>query len=961
MTDDRSPLATPDDVLDALRENDARPYGRQRTVTAEELVEAADQFDDPKLHVLALLELMEAYEYDGERRKSPVVFARVLKLWDSDPESFTEWAAQQVFWRFKWVATALLNTPEVPLDAVRRWLDEMRERYTKAGHDLQPYWAQRYQLARHTGTGEADAFDLWATRPRSRLSDCAACELRDRADHHVRAGDDERALREWQPVLAGDQGCSEEPYTSHAHSLLPLLRLGRTDEARSGHLVGYRYARGRTAMTAAVGLHLEFCALTGNEPRGLEILAENRDLLAVTGDAAGRLGLLTGVHQLLARLVALGHGDTAVSGPPGSSWTAATLLAHVAAEGEALAARFDARNGTGAVGDRRRAALARQPLLDRPLALGVRAAAAATVTAPVPAPRPAAEPAPEDFTALVLRARELLATGHPDADRLWDRAAERYEADPGLHTDAVGPVARLRAEIAERRAHALVDAGRYAEAAERLAAVAGLFEQAGMPGHALLVRTRALVAHLGDGDGAPVDWPALDEALRAAEAMPAGVLDPDDRLVLLQCRAFAAHHDLTGALGDDDAEVPAALTERFTATVTAYRSAAEAAGSARRTALARQFTADLAARQGRTAEALTELRAVLAQLEAAELPWVALRPLGLLGQVLLHHGEPAEAAETFHRALAGAARWGDDDFPVAATQLMLGHALAVSGEPEAAVRALSEAADRYDRAGRTGDAAEARLQLAGLLRGIDRTGDAVAVLDSVLADPATAGLDARLLAQLRLDLARGLHELEEYRDAAEEYLRLADAVAGWEEQDTHTMAAAEAAVALASAGHWEAAHTACERALASHERAPRTDQIAAMLREFARLTMAAEGPDGLAAALAHLDRADALPDAGWYRTGASHYERARTHAVADRPAEALACAERAVAAYDGAGPDGERPRAEAVRLAAVLEGDVLDRPDAARARLVAAAARARAAGHPDAADVLTALHDRLGG
>ena len=74
-----------DELFEALQENDLRPYGRTRTVTAEELVDAAEQFDDPKLLVHALLELQEAYTYGSEPRKSPVAFARrtssLLSAW----------------------------------------------------------------------------------------------------------------------------------------------------------------------------------------------------------------------------------------------------------------------------------------------------------------------------------------------------------------------------------------------------------------------------------------------------------------------------------------------------------------------------------------------------------------------------------------------------------------------------------------------------------------------------------------------------------------------------------------------------------------------------------------------------------------------------------------------------------------------------------------------------------------
>ncbi|WP_406111962.1 hypothetical protein [Kitasatospora purpeofusca] len=1019
-------LDTIDAVMAALRDNDARPYGRQRTVTAEELVDAADRFDDTGLRSMALLELMEAYEYDGERSKAPVVFARVLRLWDTDPDSFGEWATQQVFWRFKWVATSLLGTPDVPLASVRRWHGEMRDRYRAAGHGLQPYYAQRFHLAAHIGEDVQDAYELWAARPRTELSDCHACEVRAAASHLVRQGDDAAALAAWRPVLSGESTCAEEPHVSHAQALLPLLRQGRLDEARSSHLVGYRFARGKSGLVRSVGQHIEFCALSGNEPRGLEILAENRDLFGVTGDPSGRLDFLTGVEVLIAGLARAGHGALTVSGPPGTNWTVDTLLAHLRTEADALAARFDARNGTGAVGDRRRDRLARRPLLAEPLALGVRASAAPELAAVpvVPAvPVREAEPEPEDFAALVLRARELQLLGHPDADRLWRRIGERFTAEgegegegEGAVTgaagaDRVGSAGQLRAELAERRAHAALDREDWEEGAAELRGAGDLFEREGLAGRALAARTRALVAVLvgdgsgdgsggsgardsedggdsGDGDGSgdggaagaarAVDWAALDEALALADelaAAPGGpALADDDYLVVLQCRAYAAHHELVLALPEPPEEPPAGPAGRFARTVTAYREAAAARGSVRRLTVARQYAADIAARQGRIAEAAEELRTVIAELERAGQPWHTPRAYGLLGQALLQNGEQAEAVEVLHRALAAASRWADESYPFAATYLMAGHASAHLGDTGAAVRALSEAAARFDRKGpaAAGDAARTRLQLADLLSAADRTADAVAVLESVLADAAAAGPDDRLFAQARLDLARGLFTLDEYRDSAEEYLRLATALEGWTE-DLHlrTMVAAEAAVALALADRREAAQAARSRALAAQEQWPQTGPVSAMLRQFARLAVQQEGADGLEQALARLAEADAVreraeqadraePEAdAWYLRASVHYERARAYAVADRYEEALTEADLAITAYEAGGERAETPRAEAVRLAALIEGNDLGRPAAARRRLSAAVERCRGYGLEEAAEILADLRERL--
>ncbi|MER5863363.1 hypothetical protein [Kitasatospora sp. NPDC002040] len=959
-------LDTTDAVKEALRANDALPYGRPRTVAAEEILAAAEQFDDTPLLVAALLDLMEAYEYDGEQRKSPVVFARVLKLWDKSPEEFGEWAARQVFWRFKWVASALLSVPDVPLDAVRRWHTEMRDRYRDAGHGLQPYYAQRFHLAAHLGSGETEAFELWAGRARTEYSDCLACEIRAQAAHHVRGGEDARALEAWQPVFDGRRTCSEEPYTSHAYALLPLLRQGRTEEAVSSHLVGYRYARGKSSTARQIGLHLEFCALSGNEARGLEILAENRDLFDGLGDPLARLEFLTGVELLVTGLAGRGHGALPVSGPPGTTWTADSLLAWVGTEAGALAAKFDARNGTDAVGARRRRRLAQQPLLAEPLALGVRAA---TVTPAVPLAAVAeavTEPVPEDFRTLLLRARELRRTGHPDADVLWRVVGERVAAEDYRHPEdpEVRGLPELQGELALERAFNAFEEKEPDRAKAELLAAADLFEQAGLPGRALSCRARHLVRDL-DQDGSTVDWPALDALVaRSTELRAAGSSKPENHLIVLQCRAFAAHHDLVAAQPEPSAE----LTAKLEAAIADYRAAAVEADSPGRIATAHQYLAEQFGRQGRFEEADAELEQAQAVLAAAEQPWHEPRLLAMASQVKLGLDRPEEAVVLLHRALAGAVRWRDTDFPFGPTYALLGGASSHLGDAAGAGRALSEAAARFDRDGATEEAAQIRLQLAGVLRETGRAADAVAVLESVLLDPGAAELDERLLAQVRLDLARGLFTLNEHRDAAEEYLRLADAVAGWEEQDTHTMVAAEATVALAEAGLWDAANAALDRALASQRKAPRTEQLVAVLREFARLTVAAEGPDGLPEALERLDEAGRVREQAerngeelpyWRLDAAAQYERARVHAMADRGEEALAAAEAAITGYEEGGPEGEAPRAETVRLAALVEARTLGRTDAARARLAAAIERCERAGLADAAAELTSVREHL--
>ncbi|MFF2305616.1 hypothetical protein ACFVVP_24250 [Streptomyces sp. NPDC058128] len=1029
-------LDTPEAVVEALRENNERPHGLPRTVTAEELVEAAEPFDKPDVLVTALLELMSAYEFTGEHRKSPVVFARLLKLWDTAPESFSQWEAHQVFWRFKWVTTSLLQVPEMPLASVRSWIEQMRGRYEAAEHGMQPVAAMRYHVALHTGSGLDDAYDLWATRPRTELSDCEACETRHFAWHQVVAGDDAGALDTWRPVFDGAQSCTEEPQVSQARALLPLLRLGRTDEARSHHLTGYRRVRGHTGMQEEVGLHLEFCALSRNEGRGLEILAENRPLFEATGAPLAHLEFLTGVEVLLARLVGDGHGDTPVAGPPGRTWTAAGLSAHVRSEADRLSAAFDARNGTPAVGDRRRSRLERRPLLDEPLPLGLRssatrsparAGAAAGAGAAVPALAATAGPeVPDDFFSLVTEARRMAALGHPGDTRLWTRVAERVAEDGTAHDDRLGPEELLRAELAEQRAYRLLQDDRHAESVAELELAADLFERLAMPWQALSTRARALawgttseaaadlVRAAGDDDDPRVDTdtdkngdtdadtdkdgddgPAstradavrasLDACLREAERLsteapftgepqPLGeaeaVACPDlasDRaleyLTVLYSALFAAYQDLQRHLP----EAPDAVRERFEEAAGRLRTEAERLSVRHHVANTRQFIADIAVQRGDTALAESELRAALEDVEASGRPWRGSRPRALLAQILLAGQAPAEAAELLHRAISDAVRYDDTDFPLAPTYALLGHASSHLGDSAGAVRHLSEAAARFDQDGTHDDAAQARLHLADVLAGTGQQADAVAVLESVLTDEAAASLDERLVAQARLTLARGMRELEEFLASAEEFLRLADTVAAWEDdRTTHTLVAAEAATTLAMADRWEAAGTAYERAVAAHAEAPHPPLIVHMMREFARLTMAAREEDGVDEALRHLVEADAVvaavPDGTgdfqrWYETGEIHYRRARVLAQAERFPEALTEAEAAVAAHEEGGPQGELARAEAVRIAALIEGNCLGRFQEAVARLTVAASRCREADLTQAAEILDSLRE----
>ncbi|WP_236242613.1 hypothetical protein [Streptomyces sp. CC228A] len=306
-----APAHTPEAVLQALRENQSAPNGPLRNARAEELVAAAESTGDRDLVRKALFELITAYEFSTERGRMLVPFARLMQEWDKDPSAFDRHDVHRFHWMFKWVSSGMLTLPEIPLATIERWLAEMERRYRTAGYSERAVRQAEFTLAHETGDGEraARAFAAWTAADRDSMADCHACELNDQGRYRLHQGRVDGALESWAPVLDGREGCAEEPHRVLAESLLPLVRAGRLDAARAHHLRGHRLARGNESLLPAIGRHIEFCALTGNEGRGLEVLAEHAAHLASDGNPAARLDLLGGTLVLLRRLLALGHGD----------------------------------------------------------------------------------------------------------------------------------------------------------------------------------------------------------------------------------------------------------------------------------------------------------------------------------------------------------------------------------------------------------------------------------------------------------------------------------------------------------------------------------------------------------------------------------------------------------------------------------------------------------------------------
>ncbi|MFI6279433.1 tetratricopeptide repeat protein [Streptomyces sp. NPDC050988] len=941
----------------AMQENYEQPEGPARNARAELLLAEAEKLNIPLAVIEALGHQLKVYNYSSEKDKMFVPFARLLRMWDERPEDFDEYETHSLHWVFKWVSSGMVGQPHVPLASIEKWLGEMERRYRLAGHSERAVRSTEFTVARSIGDlARAErAYTAWLAADRDSMADCHACELHDQGWWRAERGADDEALELWRPVLEGEYTCAHEPHAVLASSLLPLLRLGRLDEARAHHLRGFRLVRPMESMRGAYADHVEFCALTGNEARALELLAERPAYFTDAGEPRSRMDFLAVVALLTDRLTSLGLGSQTVPGPAGRTWTAAELAAHARVEALSLAGRFDERNGTAYVSGRVRERMDQLPLVER-LPLGVRATP--TVAAPArPAPASSTDATADtepDLAALLAEARRLSAALHPDSVAAWAAVAEA--------TDDEELTPRDRAELTDHEAMGLGPEG-----VELFARAAELYEAAGDPGEALAARARGAYVLALSGRTrealAAVSEPYERVLALFAEGgtgvqQAASVLVGRARILLLRVHEAAE----TNGAGDGSAALAAAETAARELLALAEPEAHNDVLVASRAAEAQATLGELAAHAGdaeRAAELLTRASEAFV---AAGLPWFAVEYEARLTGIARHLGD-AEAAE---RAARAALEHGADFLePTGHAQLhlQLAEILGATGQFGPAADHALEASHWADEGGEGPTlGAWARHQLGGFLLRQGRWAEAAEVLESALPELSAQTHGDGAIVQTHWWLGDCLTELGEHREAAEHWLQAAEIARQWPEQHDHAMLAHLAAEALGHAELLPEAEQAYARAGDLWRSLGNVHGLIRSLRARAWLAVREEG-SGLDTARELMGEAvraceDEVPDGNGADEAREQLvaELAQTHrqfgdlvarsapddaedeAIYALFEEALAHVTLAVAGFLSLGEDALHSRTGAQLAAGWLEAD-LEHPDwaATRAREVLAA------------------------
>ncbi len=690
---------TPERIESLIQRCWESPFGAGQIALAEEAIAQADALDDEGLRFDARMVATNAYQHGGEPAKGFVTFSWCLAQYDRDPEKFG-YHEHLLLWYFKYMVNSLTRFPEVPLSRTYAVLDDMQRRYLQGGHSLQAVHKHRWLVAMHIGDREAADrhYDAWQAAPRDANSDCRGCDPTDQAWHLSQRGRDEEAIALTEPVLAGRLTCAEQPQAILTQLLLPYLRTGRFEQARSAHHTAYRALRTNPANLTELADHLYFLAVSGNESYGLELVQRHLSWLDRAPTPYAEMWFAASAALVLRRVTETGGDFELADGRMTSA-----LSAEFAARATTLASRFDARNGTAHQSTEIADCLSATPLVDR---LELSRIPAAAPVAPAPRPRRVAtlDDVPHDAGLDLLLDLSEDALWRDDSARveaLWDRVSG-WKGAAGL---TLLQQARL-ADIYGMRLHD----GEAAELVRAWTEAREFYHQAGD-----IVREQRTRGRLGlhmcrHGDA--------DEGLAEVRQTTSYLL------------AHASAKDQAGALRRlGVALLHAGQAAEAVSTLDRLAEVPEPDPGPRVRLQVLMIKAQALGAAGLPAQALVAAQELIADAVAAEESELIGLGEFIAGQSHLLMEDQTAAVECFERALA------QEGLPVELVSEIRerrGMLLAGTGRAADAIDDLGALVARLVSEGQQGEADYARFQLAVAMFNADRPGDAAEVAEEAL-------------------------------------------------------------------------------------------------------------------------------------------------------------------------------------------------------------------------------------
>ena len=328
------------------------PEGDARVALLEEAVRLADSRNDSEQGYQIRQLLIKSAAFSGYPEKTLLHFSWCLGRYDQNPELHDEW---ELLWEYKWVIGILPGFPSVSREKIESALEDMKQRYEKAGCSLRPvyhsWWKAFWSM---NDLEKAEEYRRKRDREReSNLSDCPACRANSEMKYEAERGELEQALHTATPLLTGELSCAAVPATTYASALYPLFKLDRLDEANLYHRLGIDLISSNVReYIGEFGDHIEFLVLTDRIARALEVFRLTIGPALELKNLDVRFHYLSSLLLLLRRLEERGEGELKLESPAGpepsspeGAYGIAALRSYYEDEARKIAAAFDGRNG----------------------------------------------------------------------------------------------------------------------------------------------------------------------------------------------------------------------------------------------------------------------------------------------------------------------------------------------------------------------------------------------------------------------------------------------------------------------------------------------------------------------------------------------------------------------------------------------------------------------------------------
>lgn len=249
------------------------PDGDAKLAVLEQAIRVADTQEDIEQGFKAREELVELCTFYGYPLKALVAFSWLVGMKDKHPDLLSGYS---LLWKYKYILNSVTSFPEINRTQIENLLEDMRVCYAAEGYSDRTYYS--YKKSVLLGLGEIEeaieCYKRVQTMERDRMSDCRACEQGDQVRMHLLLDNDEEMLKAVEPILTEKLKCHNSLDVNIPRVLMPLLRLGRKEEADQWQRKGYRLIKGNREYLYEVGLNMEY--LTYTDPiKALEIFEEN--------------------------------------------------------------------------------------------------------------------------------------------------------------------------------------------------------------------------------------------------------------------------------------------------------------------------------------------------------------------------------------------------------------------------------------------------------------------------------------------------------------------------------------------------------------------------------------------------------------------------------------------------------------------------------------------------------------